>query len=90
MELRFNRPGFADTDDSRGTRLHGRRAVVLPDYDGEGTCTVQVAGPSYTGEGGRKAFESVQLSVRGARSKDRPCAMATGLTRSAAEALPST
>ncbi|WKX70576.1 serine/threonine-protein kinase [Streptomyces sp. XD-27] len=88
VELRFNRPGFSDADNSRGTRLHGRRAVVLPGYDGEGSCTVQVAGPSYTGGGGARSFEAVQLSVRGARSKDRPCAMATDLIRSAAEALP--
>ncbi|MDT3399917.1 serine/threonine-protein kinase [Streptomyces sp. B1866] len=87
--LHFDRPTLPMADNSSTTDLQGHRAVIMPEKDGEGTCTVAVAGPSYVDEDGDTAYETVIVEIHGAgRPRDRPCDLATALARSAAATLP--
>jgi hypothetical protein len=90
VKLSFDRPALPSADNSSTTKLSGHQAVILPEDEGGGTCTVEVAGPSYIGQDGEKSVEALRATISGAGPKDRPCELAIGLARSAATRLPST
>ncbi|MER6145267.1 serine/threonine-protein kinase [Streptomyces sparsogenes] len=85
--LRFDQGFFSPPENGRFTRLSGHDAVVMPGYEGEGTCAVEVF--AHAGQGHADGpTERVRLVLGGARAGDRPCERATDLAGSAAAALP--
>ncbi|WP_161501000.1 serine/threonine-protein kinase [Embleya scabrispora] len=86
--LRFDRPELPDAADGRVVKLDGRQSIVLPDDDGKGTCTVEVTGPTYSDQSGKKAVELVSIAVGGNGPTNRSCDLAQALARSAALRIP--
>ncbi|MDX3230511.1 serine/threonine-protein kinase [Streptomyces sp. ME19-01-6] len=85
--LAFDQGILSPPDNSRFTELAGHDAVVMPEYEGDGTCTVDVFyHPHQSHDDG--PTERLRLEVGGARAQDRPCETATDLARSATAALP--
>ncbi|OKH99021.1 hypothetical protein A6A06_25830 [Streptomyces sp. CB02923] len=88
VRLRFDRPQLVGADNARPTRIGGRQAVVLPQDDGPDSCSADIAGPPYTSQDGRHATETVLVTVGGADSEARACALATKLATALAPHLP--
>ncbi|MGW3568962.1 serine/threonine-protein kinase [Streptomyces sp. NPDC000941] len=87
VRLVFDQGVLSIPDNARFTELAGHDAVVMPEYEGDGSCTVDVFNrPHRSSDGG--PTERLRLVVGGARAKDRPsCETATDLARSATAAL---
>jgi hypothetical protein len=86
--LRFDRDQPLDAADGSPTRLHGYRAFVEAEGDGDDTCLVRTVYRTYADQDGRPAIEMLYLVVGGEWPTDRLCALATELADSAAAALP--
>ncbi|MEU5027609.1 serine/threonine-protein kinase [Streptomyces milbemycinicus] len=88
--LAFDQGVLSIPDNARFTELAGHDAVVMPEYEGDGSCTVDVFNRPYRSRDDGST-ERLRLVVGGARAKDRPsCETATDLARSATAALPAT
>jgi hypothetical protein len=78
-------------DDVTPFRAGDRRGYLMPEADGEDTCTAWVEQRDYVDEYGETAVEHVRIWVEGAgRSEDRLCDWAADLATSAAGRLPAT
>ncbi|MGY0056014.1 serine/threonine-protein kinase [Streptomyces sp. LZ34] len=89
VRLVFDQGILSPPDNSRFTELAGHDAVVMPEYEGDGTCTVDVFHhPHQSHDDG--PTERLRLAIGGARDKDRACETATDLARSATAGLPVT
>jgi serine/threonine protein kinase len=86
-EIAFFRDEPKSARDGRAVRLSGYHAVVEPEGNGDGTCTVFVAYREYGGRDAEKAVEMLRLHVGGQRPTGRLCDLATGLATSAAARL---
>ncbi|NUP40769.1 MAG: serine/threonine protein kinase [Streptomyces sp.] len=87
VRLVFDQGVLSIPDNARFTELAGHDAVVMPEYEGDGSCTVDVFNRPYRSSDDRPT-ERLRLVVGGARAKDRPsCETATDLARSATAAL---
>jgi serine/threonine protein kinase len=86
VTVRFDR----DQPESEGQRiqLSGHDAFVVPEGNGDETCTVFVEYREYGGHNAETAVEKLRLHVRGAPPMDELCDMARDLTASAAAELP--
>lgn len=87
VRLVFDQGFLSPPDNARFTELAGRDAVVMPEYEGDSTCTVDVFYHPHQGHDDGPT-ERLRLVVSGARAQGRPCETATDLARSAAAALP--
>ncbi|WP_413099596.1 serine/threonine-protein kinase [Streptomyces sp. Inha503] len=88
VDLRFDQGDLPSDKNARSTRLSDHQAIVMPEYEGPGSCRVEVVHRDYTGLDRVKGTERVALVLKGAGRKDQPCELATDLAGSAAAALP--
>lgn len=88
VDLRFDQGDLPSDKNARSTRLSDHQAIVMPEYEGPGSCRVEVVHRDYTGLDRVKGTERVALVLKGAGRKGRPCELATDLAGSAAAALP--
>ncbi|MEU0195553.1 serine/threonine-protein kinase [Streptomyces afghaniensis] len=86
-EIAFFRDEPRSARDGRTVRLSGYDAVVEPEGNGEGTCTVFVPYREYGGRDAETAVEMLRLHVGGQRSSGELCHLATELAASAAAKL---
>ncbi|MFH9003282.1 serine/threonine-protein kinase [Streptomyces afghaniensis] len=86
-EIAFFRDEPRSARDGRIVRLSGYDAVVEPEGNGEGTCTVFVPYREYGGRDAETAVEMLRLHVGGQRSSGELCHLATELAASAAAQL---
>ncbi|QQM45309.1 serine/threonine-protein kinase [Streptomyces liliifuscus] len=86
-EVGFFRDEPKSTVDGAPVRLSGYDALVVPEGNGEKTCTVFVEYREYSGQDTETAAEMLRLRVGGERPTDELCTMATGLAAPAAAAL---
>ncbi|MDX3227635.1 serine/threonine-protein kinase [Streptomyces sp. ME19-01-6] len=89
VDVRFDQGSMPSDKNARSTELSGRQAIVLPEYEGSGSCRIEVVYRDYTSVDRVKGTERVALVIKGAGSKGRPCELATNLAGAAAAALPS-
>ncbi|GGX06981.1 serine/threonine-protein kinase [Streptomyces lomondensis] len=87
-EIAFFRDEPKSARDGRTVRLSGYHAVVEPEGNGPGTCTVFVTYREYGGRDAETAAEMLRLHVRGQRPMGQLCGMVTDLAASAAARLP--
>lgn len=87
-EVGFHRDQPRSEDDGEPVRLSGHDAFVVPEGNGEETCTVFVEYREYGGLNAETAAEMLRLYVAGQRPVKELCAMATDLAASAAAELP--
>jgi eukaryotic-like serine/threonine-protein kinase len=89
LDFGFDRPQFLNSeDDGQLTQIAGYDAAVEPEVDGDGTCAVRLEYREYTSQEGDPATENLQLLIEGPGPVGALCDTATGLMRTAAEALP--
>ncbi|MES4903995.1 MULTISPECIES: serine/threonine-protein kinase [unclassified Streptomyces] len=87
VRLVFDQGILSPPHNARFTELAGRDTVVMPEYEGDGSCTVDVFyHPHQSHDDG--PTERMRLVVDGAGARNRPCGTATELARSAAAGLP--
>jgi hypothetical protein len=87
-ELRFDQGNPMDADDGLLTQVGGREALVMPEEEGDESCTVVVEHRSFIGRSGMEKEEMLRMSVMGSRPTDRLCTMATDLVATATAKLP--
>lgn len=88
VDLHFEQGDLPTDKNSRQTEIGGHKAIELPEYEGQGSCRVEVIYRPYTGENRREGSERVALAIKGARAKGEACNLARDLSGSAAAALP--
>ncbi|MFF5983270.1 serine/threonine-protein kinase [Streptomyces olindensis] len=86
-DIAFFRDEPKSARDGRTVELSGYHAVVEPEGNGAGTCTVFVAYREYGGRDAETAVEMLRLYVGGQRPMRQLCSMATDLAASAAAGL---
>ncbi|WP_086559764.1 serine/threonine-protein kinase [Streptomyces africanus] len=86
-EIAFFRDEPKSARNGRIVRLSGYDAVVEPEGNGEGTCTVFVPFREYGGRDAETAVEMLRLHVGGQRSSGELCHLATELAASASAKL---
>ncbi|MFD5127912.1 serine/threonine-protein kinase [Streptomyces olindensis] len=86
-DIAFFRDEPRSARDGRTVELSGYHAVVEPEGNGAGTCTVFVAYREYGGRDAETAVEMLRLYVGGQRPMGQLCGMATDLAASAAARL---
>ncbi|GAA2564680.1 serine/threonine-protein kinase [Streptomyces fimbriatus] len=87
-EIAFFRDQPKSARDGDPVRLGGHDAVVVPEGNDDGTCTVFVVHREYGGHDAETAAEMLRLHVGGRRPVADLCGMATDLAASAAAKLP--
>ncbi|MGW0763298.1 serine/threonine-protein kinase [Streptomyces sp. NPDC002814] len=85
--IAFHRDQPKSAADGDPMRLSGYDAVVVPEGNGDDTCTVFTDYRRYGGQDAATYAEMVRLYVRGQRPVDELCDMATDLTASAVAEL---
>ncbi|MDX3387162.1 serine/threonine-protein kinase [Streptomyces niveiscabiei] len=85
--IAFHRDQPKSAADGAPLRLSGYDAVVVPEGNGDDTCTVFTEYRRYGGRDAETYAEMVRLYVRGQRAVDELCDMATDLAASAAAEL---
>ncbi|AXK36108.1 serine/threonine protein kinase [Streptomyces armeniacus] len=86
-EAAFFRDQPKSEADGELVRPSGYKAYVVPEGDGEETCTVFLEYREYSNHEAEKAAEMVRLYVSGDRPMDSLCDAAVGLSGAAAERL---
>ncbi|PAZ16447.1 serine/threonine protein kinase [Streptomyces sp. SA15] len=86
-EVGFFRDQPKTTDDGDLVRLSGYDAFVVPEGNGDDTCTVFVEYRRYSGQNAETAAEMLRLHVGGQRPVDELCAMVRDLAAPAAAEL---
>ncbi|MBC3990511.1 protein kinase [Streptomyces sp. AC563] len=89
VDLQFDQGRLPSGKDTERTKVGDRSAVVLPDYDGAGSCRIEVVHRPYMGPDRMEGTERVALTAKGDDLKgSAPCALAKDLARSVVASLP--
>ncbi len=89
VDLQFDQGRLPSGEDAERTKVGDRSAVVLPDYDGSGSCRIEVVHRPYMGPDRKEGTERVALTAKGEDLKgSAPCTLARYLARSVVESLP--